>query len=250
MRRGEPSFDATIVNVCLGCHVDSGQVRLGKKTGQKEKEENYMRGSIIVWSLLATFVLASSGWASTILPTDDVTYRGSSRYNNTSVYGLFTKGDGNSDRAYLQFSADTTSATSATLNLYNYWGTPQGKTVNFDIRVRGIGENEAGYVSWTELATPAPSGTSHESWAIQGDWHVDSTPAWYAVDVTALYNANLGNKLTFSVRALSGTGDGPIFEDKEGRGGTANAPYIEWVPEPASLALLALGSLLVVRRRR
>ncbi len=185
--------------------------------------------TVVVWSVFAVFVLASSGWAVTILPTDDVSYRGGTRYNNTSVYGLFTKGNGASDRGYMQFSADTTPVTSAILHLYNYWGTPQGKTVNFDVRVRGIGENEAGYLVWTELATPAPSGTSHESWAIQGDWHVDSTPAWYTVDVTAVYNANLGKKITFSVRALSGTGDGPIFEDKESTGTTGNAPYIELI---------------------
>lgn len=188
-----------------------------------------------------------------ILPEDDVTYRSSNRYNNTNVFGLFTKGGGTTDRAYVEFLLDATPVTSATLKLYNYWGAPQGKTVNCDVRIRAISENEAGYVQWTDTAGPAPSGTSHESWTIVADlFNVNSTPAWYNFDITSLYNANLGKRVTFSIRAVTtyGTADGPIFEDKENTGLSGNPPQIDWVPEPAGLMLLGVGSLLLARRRR
>lgn len=204
-------------------------------------------------TILAAAIVVSvltPAWGAVIAPEDDVTYRNATRYNGASGLGLFTKGNGTSDRGYVEFVADTTAATSATLKLYNFWGTPQGKTVNFDIRVRGIGENEAGYVQWTDTAGPAPSGTSHESWTLVGDFHVDSTPAWYTLDITSLYNANLGQRMTFSIRAVTGTGDGPIFEDKENTGTTGNAPHIEWVPEPASLLLFSFALPLLKRRAR
>ena len=204
-----------------------------------------MRKSIIAWSVFGVMACASSGLAAMILPEDDANWRGTTRYNNytngtTTWFGLFTKGNGTSDRAYAEFLADTTTATSASLKLWNFWGAPQGKTVNFNVRIRGIGEDEAGYVQWTDTAGPAPSGTAHESWTLVG----------YTFDITSLYNANLGKRITFSIRAISGTGDGPIFEDKENTGGSGNAPQIVWVPEPASLLMLLGASGLLFARRR
>lgn len=212
-----------------------------------------MKNIVIGLSVAVVVACVAPALGAVILPEDDVTYRGGTRYNNTSVYGLFTKGDGSNDRAYVEFPLDTMPATSATLKLYNYWGTPQGKTVVATVRIRGISENETGYVAWTDTAGPAPSGTAHESWTIVADtFAVDSTPKWYTFDITSFYNANLGEKVTMSIRCVTNqTGtDGPIFDDKENRGGSGNPPQIEWVPEPASMALLALGSLLLVRRRR
>ncbi len=188
-----------------------------------------------------------------ILPEDDATWRGTSRYNATSVFGLFTKGDGTSDRAYLEFPLDTTTATSATLKLYNYWTSSQ-HPVDVNVRIRGISDSEAGYQAWTEEAGPAPSGQAHESWTIVvNSFHVGNTAQWYTFDITSFYNANLGDKVTLSVRSLQECtpgADGPIFEDKEGTGGTAYAPCIEWVPEPASLLLMAGAGVFLVRRRR
>lgn len=213
-----------------------------------------MRKSTVVWSVVAAIVFVSSSFGSVILPEDDVSYRGGTRYNHTSVFGMFTKGNGASDRGYVEFPLGSESVSSAVLKLYNYWGTPQGKTVNATVRIRGISEDETGYVAWSDTAGPAPSGTAHEEWTILADsFAVDSTPQWYTFDITSFYNANLGQKMTISIRCLTNpNGDGPIFEDKENTGLTGNAPQIEWqaVPEPACLALFAAGALMMVRRRR
>ena len=81
-----------------------------------------MRKQSVAWSVVAAMALASSGFASTILPEDDVTYRGTAIKTTMS---LFTKGNGTSDRAYVEFPLGSESATSAVLKLYNYWGHPR-----------------------------------------------------------------------------------------------------------------------------
>ncbi|HOA74596.1 MAG TPA: DNRLRE domain-containing protein [Phycisphaerae bacterium] len=210
-----------------------------------------MARSVLTWIVSVVAACTSMSVAATILPEDDVTYRGATRYNNTNVFGMFTKGDGAADRGYIEFALGSEAASSAVLKLYNYWGAPHGKTVNATVRLRAISEDEPGYVTWTDTAGPAPSGTAHEDWTILVDsFAVDSTPQWYTFDITSFYNANLGEKVTISIRCLTNpAGDGPIFEDKENTGGTGMAPHIEWVPEPASLALLVMGSLMLARRR-
>lgn len=107
-----------------------------------------MKNIVIGLSVAVVVACVAPALGTVILPEDDVTYRGSSRYNNTSVYGLFTKGNGTSDRAYVEFVAGGETATSASLKLYNYWSNASAP-INFDVRIRAISEDEAGYVSWT-----------------------------------------------------------------------------------------------------
>lgn len=195
-------------------------------------------------------------WGEQILPTDDATWRVNSRYDAHSVLGLFTKADGGADRAYLQFQLGAAPVSLAELKLYSYWGTSTGgATVNADVRIRGISQSDAGYVNWTEEAGPAPSGTAHESWDVLVDsFHVNDTPQWFTFDVTDFYNANLGEKVTMSLRCTYNEDwhyDGPIFVDKEGIQGHYNdlSPHI-LIPEPTGLLLALFGAVALPRRRR
>jgi hypothetical protein len=203
--------------------------------------------------------VSASAQTFTINGDDDASWRGNTRYNSSGTYfGLFTKGGGTSDRAYVEFSLPTVpigyELVSADLLLYNYWGTPQGKTVNYDIRIRGT------EMDFDENNNTAPSGTAHENWDIAvNSFHVDSTPRLYTLDITSFFDQYQGKTVTFSIRALSGSGDGPFFVDKEGTNGqsTANRPRIKYtiaeippVPEPTSMLALALGFGALVARRR
>jgi hypothetical protein len=173
--------------------------------------------------------------------------------------------------------AGQSAVSSATLYLYNYYyegfALP-GANVSGTATVRGIGgltfaEPAAGY----RVATSDPTlMASDTTWATQGTFTVAGSDGsatvpgnevgWYAVDVTSLWNANVGSTIALSLRFAAATGaDGPIFEDTEGTA-FANGCYgaiagsgpriltVEAVPEPTSLAFLALGGLLVLIRRR
>jgi hypothetical protein len=187
---------------------------------------------------------------------NDVTVRYNNNvYNNTSVYGLMAKNGG--DRAYVEFTLDSTPATSATLSLYSAWYKSTAP-VNYDIQITG------GVASFNEdVASTAQALAALEPGWVNAcsQFHVDNTPKWYNLDITSFYNSHLGQTVTLAIRPTgsSNTGDGPIFADHEGTpmgtggsvfpGGPGYEPHIDWVPEPASLVFLGLGSLLARRRR-
>ena len=112
-----------------------------------------------------------------------------------------------------------------------------------------------------------------------GDWEVGTpqdTFAWDSpspgtspmaietrvdADVTAIVNAHSGDYLTFSIRFQGDKPDfdGNAFQDNDVMhyleiGASENLlelrPYLELIPEPASLALLSLAALAASRRRR
>jgi hypothetical protein len=163
---------------------------------------------------------------------------------------------------------------SATFYLYNYYyegfALPGGNNVMGTATVRGIGgmtfaEPEVGW----RLPTSDPTLTAGDtSWPTLGTFTITgsdgsaTTPGdevgWYAVDVTSLWNANVGSTLTLSVR-FAATADGPIFEDRNGTafahqcyGAVADSGprVVTVVPEPSSLLLLPLGSLILLSFRR
>ena len=183
---------------------------------------------------------------------NDVSDKAGSVKNAINPFGLFARYS--NERAYVEFSLDSTPATSATLNLYNGWfkaTSPVNRTIQIDGGTGGFNEDAVSSAQLIALAAGFVPTTP------QSQFPVNNTPQWYALDITDFYNANLGQTITLRIMVVGGTGDGPIFVDHEGTaqtgafpGGPGYEPHIAWVPEPASLMLLAAGSLLLTRRRR
>lgn len=209
------------------------------------------------YGLCVVLMLALSvpSLASIIIASDDVTFRGSTRHNNSDPFGLFARGG--SDRAYASFTLDNTPATSATLNLYNAWNKATSP-VNRDVQIT------AGPGGFDELTVTEPTINAIEAGFAptlpQNTFHVNDVPQWYTLDITNFYNAHLGQTVSIAIRVIAGGGDGPIFADHEGTpqlgasipftGGPGFEPHINWVPEPATLLMLVTGVALLVGRRR
>lgn len=81
------------------------------------------------------------------------------------------------------------------------------------------------------------------------DFIDNSAPGVFFVsgDATAFTSADLGSKFLLEVIDAD-SGDAPAFA-KHG-GVNANGVYLTLIPEPSSLALLAMGGLMIARRRR
>ena len=200
-------------------------------------------------------------------------------------FGLWAlnSGSGLQRRSYVTFDETGLSPVqSATLYLYDYYyegfANP-GWNVTGTATVRGIGGQ-----TFTEINVGVANATVSSSSILRQDnttWDTLGTftmsgsdgsatvpgaeVGWYAVDVTSFWNANVGQNVVMSINFTTdpnyATADGPIFEDAQGTA-FANGSYgaiansgprvvtVPQVPEPTSLALLALGGLLALIRRR
>jgi hypothetical protein len=154
---------------------------------------------------------------------------------------------------------------SATFMIYNYWGAAMGG-----------GGNPAGSGSLRlrTTATGAPVTITEPGLSLDTSWVPPAdalftttiatinvnTIGWQSIDVTAAYNARLGQTTTFSIRGAQVTGfDFPIYEDRENTAfnngsdntiANAGPRLVVVVPEPSTLALVAMGTLLLLAQRR
>ena len=204
------------------------------------------RGFGLLACVLLLVGLSLPAGADLLAPNDDVTTRAgrSSNYNSSGVLGLLVKGTG--DFGWIEFTLGSVAAQQANLLLQNYWDA----TGAIDVRLRG---NE---FDFSETALNDTNKPDTSAWPILIDSFAVTDAGPFSLDVTSFYNANLGRTVSFKLEGLAGgTGDGPIFVDREGTNGQdpALGPRLQLalIPEPHGLLLLGIGllGLRLVRRR-
>ena len=202
---------------------------------------------VVFMVLVMSIVAALPAFGLDIVPNDDCTIRSGTNYDAaTGDFGLFIKNS--SDVSYLEFTLGSTTATDVYLNLYHplEGGGPDSP---WDIVVKA-----AEYSFEESTFTDDDIGDTWSSIGTIED--VETLDVWYTLDVTTWYNANLGNTMSmFLTRDSQPSGSGVVFEDKEGSLTGEGATYgpsldVTEVPEPATMLLLGLGGLALIRKKR
>jgi len=150
--------------------------------------------------------------------------------------------------------------------------TPGSVGINIRGYVHGFDETTA---TWNNtfsgwMATGGPGGTPfpyHEEETVIA-LNNDIPWTWHTVPLAPFINAGIVGEVTLRLQAKSGSSTNwAVFEDKEGScyqrhvvnagmtgtgllPGAAQGAYIEIVPEPSAIALLMLGVVPMLRRRR
>ncbi len=200
-----------------------GTADIGQTFGITIQAENDYGSDTESWQV----VVSEMAPPEPVYPADDVTTRGDSTnydeydFGNGAYAGLLVKPT--NSYAWIEFPLAGSSAATAVLHLYNYW---TKNNVNYDIRVSAAPYN------FNETTLTGSNVPNTAAWTtVVASFHVNAIAQWYALDVTDFYNAHLGQTVTFKLEAVSGSGDGPIFADREGTGGYAQHPYLEWTPD-------------------
>ena len=237
-----------------------------------------MKKWAIVLSLGAVLFSEISGQAQIIYANDDV-FVDSDNTSFTNAYNGFVQssqivfGLGAANgvasgrrRSYIEFTLGTDAVASASFMIYNYWGANMGGTngnpaANGSLRLRAT-------AAGSPLAITEPTLTLDNAWAIPNETNFTSTittiqvtnVGWYSIDVTAWYNARLGQTTTLQLRGAATSGfDFPLYEDSENSAylnGSANTiadagpRLLVVVPEPATTGLVGISALCLFLRRR
>jgi len=179
---------------------------------------------------------------------------------NGSVNEIFVKrGNGNppnpTRRGYVEFPLDSALVSVATLHMYNFLDGGVDQTV---VEVRGA---QYSFNETTLTYSTEPDNTDPGTWTLYATWGTVGqnglAVGWYTADVTSLYNASLGQTVTFRLWCVSRATDqnGNKFRDNRAANGDLR-PYIDYtpVPEPSSLLALATGLFglagVAIRKRR
>jgi hypothetical protein len=122
---------------------------------------------------------------------------------------------------WFEFTTGSATVSRARLRLYQARVAADANTQYVDVRAARYGFDEL-LLSWSNQPNTS-------SWTLLGTWDVSNTvAAWYALDITAFYNANLDRTLTFQVssRRQDNTKVGVYFEDRENSQGSGFPPRI------------------------
>jgi len=234
---------------------------------------------LFVTTLLGIALLSAvtTGLADTIYANDDVFVETSSDGLVTTAFDGYTSGEiafglaaangvaSGRRRSYIEFTIGTEPVASATFMIYNYWGAGMGgggnPAGNGSLRLRAT-------PTGTPLSITEPTMSLDTAWVPPAESSFTSTIAtvsvntlgWQSIDVTAWYNARLGQTTTLLLRGQQVSGfDFPLYEDREntafvnGSDNTipdAGPRLVTVVPEPGSLVLLIAGLALIPRCRR
>jgi hypothetical protein len=210
-------------------------------------------GSVVILTLVMT------SWASAIVisPNDDTYLDQTASTTVRDNDGIVIKGQTGSARiGCMEFTLPDVTVTSATLNFLQVRSWTAG--VSWILQVTGkqiaFDENTITYGNSTLNTSTGVTAIGGPLTMVGGNSGQDvSPPVWRNVDMTSFFNANKGTTVTlfFKCTDTGSSTKGGTIEDREGSrtGSVANAPYIDYVPEPAAGLLLVLGSLGLLRRR-
>ncbi len=224
-----------------------------------------------------SFVDLAPALADTIYANDDVFVETSSDGLTTTAYDGYASGqiafglaaaNGVSSgrrRSYIEFTIGSEPVASATFMIYNYWGANMGGSGNAagngSLRLRAT-------PTGTPLTITEPTLSLDTAWVPPAETAFTSTITtvnvttigWQSIDVTAWYNARLGQTTTLLLRGVQVSGfDFPLYEDREntaflnGSNNTiadAGPRLVTVVPEPTTVALFGVGVLLMLQRHR
>jgi hypothetical protein len=227
-----------------------------------------------------SLVEMTSVYGDTIFANDDVFVETSSDLTTTTTYDGYVPGGqvafglaaangvaSGRRRSFIEFSIGPDPVASATFMIYSYWGANMGgggnpaESGSLRLRATPVG---------TPVTITEPALSLDPTWVPPTDAQFNSTLAtinvtttgWQSIDVTAWYNARLGQTTTLQLHGAQVSGfDFPIYEDREntaflnGSDNTiadAGPRLVTVVPEPSSLALATLGTLALLgfRHRR